>query len=204
VAIAPLLFRQRVSPLPVASSLAAVRQLRDVANRICGAQIPLAKILVRRSIENIIFDHLEQIANRACVGYAAFEDLFDQAEQFGVAAYAIDADGFLQRYNSQAEEVWGWSPPLSLQRWGGARDFYYPDGRLRPADTAPLSMAARQRRIVQEDTVLFRKPDNSRVAGRGVALPILSSGIGIVGGFNFFLDVTERMFLENKYISKNF
>lgn len=193
-----------MSPLPVASSLAAVCQLRDAATKICAAQTPLAKILVGRSVEKLIFNHLEQIANRACVGYAAFEDLFDQAEQFGVAAYAIDADGFLQRYNSHAAEAWGWSPTLGLQRWAGARDIHYPDGRLRPAAAAPIAMAMRERRIVQEDTVLFRKPDNSRVAGRGVALPVRSSGIGTLGGFNFFLDVTDRACLEHKNTIKHF
>jgi PAS domain-containing protein len=182
--------------------IAALAPLQKLTSRARASQAPLAALLLLRATEEVVIAQFEALAARADRGYAAFDDVFDLAARVGVAAYATDADGFLQQFNEQACQLWGWSPPMGVQRWGGAWRLRHRDGRPRPMDDSPMAIALRERRQVREDAVHGWRPDKRSLAMRPLALPIRSHLYGMLGGVNLLLDVRERVRLEKANIAR--
>lgn len=185
--------------LATSVSYPEIKPLHSLAAQALERRTPLASLLLLRALEEVIIGEFADLATRADRGYAAFDDIFDLATKLGVAAYATDADGFLARYNGAAEALWGWSPPIGRQRWGGAWRLEHLDGRLRPMDASPMAIALRERRQVREDVVLGWRPDDQRLAMRPLAMPIRSCRAGMLGGVNLLLDVRERVGLKRAH-----
>lgn len=175
---------------------AGIKPLKCLMAQAREAGSALAALLLHRTAEELILGEFASVAARADRGYAAFDDLFDLAARLGVAAYATDADGYLARYNNAAEALWGWSPPVGRQRWGGAWRLEHLDGRPRPMDASPMAIALRERRQVREDVVLGWRPDDQRLSVRPLAMPIRARRVGMLGGVNLLLDVRERLALQ--------
>jgi PAS domain-containing protein len=173
-----------------------IEPLRSIAVQARESRSPLTALLLHRTAEELILGEFASFAEQADRGYAAFDDLFDLAGRLGLAAYSTDADGYLTQHNKAAEAVWGWSPPIGLQRWGGACRLEHRDGRPRPMDASPMAITLRERRQVRTDTVLGWNADDQRLAMRSLAMPIRARRVGILGGVGLLLDVRERVALQ--------
>ncbi len=189
-----------VAPAAPCASITALRQLQQLGQQAVAANKPLTAAFLLRAAESMMLTHLSDLAARAASGYAALDDLMHEAGRLGLAAYAADADGYLRRYNDQAEQLWGWSPGLGVQRWVGAWSLIHRDGRDRAALTAPMAVALRERRVATEDVVLARRPDGGQFANRPVAVPVRSSRWGVLGAVNFLVDVSQRFSIERQHV----
>ncbi|MCX7373071.1 MAG: hypothetical protein NTW56_11685 [Alphaproteobacteria bacterium] len=190
----------RAAPVVSSNNITAQRQLQLSGRQAAAADKPLTASLMLRAAEGMMLTHLSDLAARAASGYAALDDLLHEAGQLGVAAYAADTDGYLRRYNDHAEQLWGWSPGIGVQRWFGAWALTHRDGRARPLSTSPMAVALRERRVVTEDVVFGRRPDAGQFANRPLAVPVRSSRWGVVGAVNFLIDVSQRVSIEERHV----
>jgi PAS domain-containing protein len=196
-ASSPQTSQDLISRQPLIAALAPLEKLNSRAR---ASRAPLAALLLLRATEEVVIAQFEALAARADRGYTAFDCVFVLSARVGVAAYATDAGGFLQQFNEQTCQLWGWSLPMGVQRWGGA--WRHRDGRPRPMDESPMAIALRERRQVREGAVHGWRPDKRSLAMRPLALPIRSHLYGMLGGIRLLLDVRERVRLEKANIAR--
>lgn len=94
---------------------------------------------------------------------------------------------------SAAEDLWGRSPPILVERSGTGWHLNHSDGRMRRLHTLPTKLALQQRGQVREDVVRGRWGDEQRLTMLPLPMPIRLCSFGRLGIVNTVLDVRKRV-----------
>ncbi|MDQ1728089.1 MAG: hypothetical protein QOD33_214 [Pyrinomonadaceae bacterium] len=124
-----------------------------------------------------------------------YRALFDSAP---MAVFVCDLNGVIQRYNTQAAELWGREPVCGSERHCGSTKLWLPDGSLLPHTQSPIVEVLRTGVPVYNVEVLIERPDGTRLPVL-VNFAALKNELGeITGAVTSFIDITERSRLEKQ------
>lgn len=121
------------------------------------------------------------------------------------AVYICDHDGRLVRYNSEAAELWGRTPPLNVadERFCGSHRMFLPDGTPLPHADCPMAQAVQHGTATRNAEVVVERPDGSRITAL-VNIRALRDHRGrIQGAINCFQDITARKAMEEEVRRKS-
>jgi PAS domain S-box-containing protein len=121
------------------------------------------------------------------------------------AVYLCDRDGWLVRYNSEAAELWGQTPPVGDKRprFCGSYALFLPDGTPLAHDVCPMATAIFAGTSTRNAEVVMERPDGSRFTAL-VNIRALKDHEGrIQGAINCFQDVSAHKQLEETIQQKN-
>ncbi|WP_075293277.1 PAS domain-containing sensor histidine kinase [Pararhizobium arenae] len=121
------------------------------------------------------------------------------------AVYLCDHDGWLIRYNSEAAELWGRTPPVDNKRprFCGSHALFLPDGTLLAHDDCPMATAIFAGTPTRNAEVVMERPDGSRFTAL-VNIRALKDHEGrIQGAINCFQDISGHKELEETIQQKN-
>lgn len=113
------------------------------------------------------------------------------------AVYCCDISGRIILYNEAAVQLWGRTPQLDTDRWGGAYRTHTPAGELLPPGHCPMALTILSGRNAGSAEVVIERPDGSK---RFVlAHPqLIKNDVGdMLGGVNVIIDITDRKQAEN-------
>lgn len=121
------------------------------------------------------------------------------------AVYLCDHDGWLVRYNSEAAELWGQTPPVGDKRprFCGSHALFLPDGTPLAHDVCPMATAIFAGTSTRNAEVVMERPDGSRFTAL-VNIRALKDHDGrIQGAINCFQDISGHKELEETIQQKN-
>ncbi|MBY2968133.1 PAS domain S-box protein [Rhizobium leguminosarum] len=121
------------------------------------------------------------------------------------AVYLCDQDGWLVRYNSEAAELWGQTPPVGDKRprFCGSHALFLPDGTPIAHDVCPMATAVFAGTSTRNAEVVMERPDGSRFTAL-VNIRALKDHEGrIQGAINCFQDISAHKELEETIQQKN-
>lgn len=121
------------------------------------------------------------------------------------AVYLCDQDGWLVRYNSEAAELWGHTPPIGDKRprFCGSHALFLPDGTPLAHDVCPMATAIFAGKSTRNAEVVMARPDGSCFTAL-VNIRALKDHEGrIQGAINCFQDVSAHKQLEETIQQKN-
>jgi PAS domain S-box-containing protein len=121
------------------------------------------------------------------------------------AVYLCDHDGWLVRYNSEAAELWGQTPPVGDKRprFCGSHALFLPDGTPLAHDVCPMATAISAGTSTRNAEVVMERPDGSRFTAL-VNIRALKDHEGrIQGAINCFQDISGHKELEEAIQQKN-
>jgi PAS domain S-box-containing protein len=124
-----------------------------------------------------------------------YRALFESAP---MAVFVCDRNAVIQRYNTQAVELWGREPVCGKEQHCGSTKLWLPDGSLLPHPQSPIVDVLRTGVSVHNVEVVIERPDGTR-------LPVLANfaalknALGeITGAVTSFIDISERSRLEQQ------
>ena len=128
-------------------------------------------------------------------GNRIFRELFLASP---VASYICDSDGTIVEFNQAAESLWGRSPESGKEKWSGAMEIYYPDGRAMPVEATPMAMALREQADMRGAELIVARPDGTRRTVLAFPTPMRTSTGELIGAHNTLVDITEYKQYEEK------
>lgn len=108
------------------------------------------------------------------------------------AVYLCDKDGWLVRYNGEAAELWGRSPPVGVNgtRLCGSHRLFLIDGTPLAVDDCPMAAAVRAGVVTRNAEVIMERPDGSRFVALVNIRPLKDRQGNIEGAINCFQDIS--------------
>ena len=119
-------------------------------------------------------------------------------EAFPGAVYVCDADGWVVRYNSEAQKLWGRRPVLGKDRFCGSGQLSSIDGDPLAHADCPMADAVRTGRETRNAEVVIHRPDGTRITALVNIRALRASDGRIEGAINCFQALTERKALEEQ------
>ncbi len=124
-----------------------------------------------------------------------YRALFESAP---MAVFVCDPSAVIQRYNTQAVELWGREPVCGEERHCGSTKLWLPDGSLLPHTESPIVEVLRTGIPRHNVEVLIERPDGTRLPVL-VNFAALKDAQGkITGAVTSFIDISERSRLEQQ------
>ncbi|MDB5613089.1 MAG: signal transduction histidine kinase [Devosia sp.] len=116
------------------------------------------------------------------------------------AVYLCDHEGWLLRYNSEAEALWGRTPDLNdpSDRFCGSYRLYLLDGTLLPREDCPMADAVREGTVTRNAEVVMERPDGTRFSALVNIRPLRDHNGKIQGAINCFQDISAYKANEEK------
>ncbi len=110
------------------------------------------------------------------------------------AVYVCDHEGLLVRFNTEAAEMWGRSPPLGdpKERFCGSRRLFHVGGTPLPHDQCPMASAITTGAAARNAEVIIERPDGSRFNALVNIRPLKDHDGRIQGAINCFQDITAH------------
>ncbi|MCC6681395.1 MAG: PAS domain S-box protein [Phycisphaeraceae bacterium] len=108
-----------------------------------------------------------------------------------VAAYVVDAEGYLCLYNQAAANLWGRQPQLGIDRWCGSQSLMQVDGTPLTAEQCPLAEVIEQKQAIVCSELIVLRPDGTQRYVMPYPQPIFNNEGQIVGAINILVDVTS-------------
>ncbi|MGK6317756.1 PAS domain-containing sensor histidine kinase [Neorhizobium sp. DT-125] len=121
------------------------------------------------------------------------------------AVYLCDHDGWLVRYNKEAAEFWGRTPPLEdkRERFCGSHALFLPDGRPLAHEVCPMATAVFTGKETRNAEVVIERPDSSRFVALVNIRPLKDHDGRIQGAINCFQDISAHKAIEEEVHRKN-
>ena len=121
------------------------------------------------------------------------------------AVYLCDKDGWLVRYNSEAAELWGRSPPIGLNgtRLCGSHRLFLIDGTPLAVEDCPMAAAVETGATTRNAEVIMERPDGSRFIALVNIRPLKDRQGRVEGAINCFQDVSAHHALAEELQHKN-
>jgi PAS domain S-box-containing protein len=115
--------------------------------------------------------------------------------------YVEAPSGKILRSNSQAERILGHAllPADSTAGYSWYNAFH-PDGRLYGVEDYPVAQVLRSGAPVDGVETHYRRGDGQRIVLRNSAFPVRDTHGAMIGVFNLFEDITERLQLEERLL----
>lgn len=110
------------------------------------------------------------------------------------AVYLCDHEGWLVRYNSEAAELWGRSPPVGKNgvRLCGSHRLFLIDGTPLAFDDCPMASALRTGESTRNAEVIMERDDQSRFVALVNIRALRDRHGGIEGAINCFQDISSQ------------
>ena len=116
-----------------------------------------------------------------------------------VASYICDGNGYLIAYNRAAELLWGRCPKLQVEKWSGALESYYPDGRPMPNEATPMASAMRESNEQGDgQELIIARPDGTRRSVLAFPKRLRATTGELIGAYNTLVDITTHKQYEEK------
>ncbi|ULJ82011.1 PAS domain S-box protein (plasmid) [Rhizobium sp. C104] len=121
------------------------------------------------------------------------------------AVYLCDKDGWLIRYNAEAAELWGQSPPVGDKhhRFCGSHALFLPDGTPLAHDVCPMATAIFAGTSTRNAEVVMERPDGSRFTALVNIRALKDHNGSIQGAINCFQDISAHKEMEETIQQKN-
>jgi len=121
------------------------------------------------------------------------------------AVYICDQDGWLVRYNSEAEMLWGRTPSLCepRDRFCGSYRLFLPDGTPISHAECPMAKAVQDGTTTRNAEVMIERPDGSRITVLVNIRPLKDRRGRIRGAINCFQDISEHKKMEEEIRDRN-
>lgn len=120
------------------------------------------------------------------------------------AVYLCDAEGWLVRYNSEAQDLWGRKPQLGRkERFCGSHKLYRLDGAPLPHADCPMAEAINEGKETRNAEIVIQRPDGTSVTALVNIRPLRSDDGTIEGAINCFQDITARKRLEAELVRRS-
>ncbi|WP_196258480.1 PAS domain S-box protein [Pelagibacterium limicola] len=116
------------------------------------------------------------------------------------AVYICDADGWVVRYNAEAEHLWGRKPTtgVSGDRFCGSYRLHRPDGTEMAHEDCPMAWAVRTGVSTRNAEVHIERPDGARIVAQVNIRALRGHNGQIEGAINCFQDITTQRELEGE------
>jgi PAS domain S-box-containing protein len=114
------------------------------------------------------------------------------------AVYTCDAEGRVTLFNRAAVALWGRTPEIGKELWGGAWKIYEANGEPMDVDHDPMARAIRERRSVRSQEIIIERPDGTRSHVLTYPDPLLDANGAIIGAVNMLVDLTQRREAEER------
>lgn len=128
---------------------------------------------------------------------ADFHHFYDD---FPVAFYICDKEGYLIYSNPAAKELWGTNPQKGEVRWDGSWKVYYADGRIIEPENHPVAGSLKRDNKHTGDELVIERPDHSRRNVRIFPRAVLDEHQEISSVHVTIMDVTAQ---QNSYIKQS-
>jgi PAS domain S-box-containing protein len=117
-----------------------------------------------------------------------------------VAAYVCDAEGFIERFNPRAAQIWGRSPRVGKggDKFCGSHRAYRLDGRPMEHADCHMALVLKSGVPLRDQDVIIERATGERIATVVNIEPLRDQIGAICGAVNCFTDVTERKHLEDQ------
>ncbi|MBX4894481.1 PAS domain-containing sensor histidine kinase [Rhizobium bangladeshense] len=121
------------------------------------------------------------------------------------AVYLCDHDGWLVRYNKEAANLWGRTPPLEdrRERFCGSHALFLQDGTPLDHEVCPMATAVFTGREVRNAEVVIERPDGSRLVALVNVRALKDDEGRIQGAINCFQDISAHKAMEQEVHRKN-
>ncbi len=150
-------------------------------------------LLVSSVLQHELADDAEKADALVRESEERYRALFNSAP---MAVFVCDRNAVIQQYNARAEELWGRTPALGMEKHCGSTKLWLPDGTLLPHTKSPIVDVLRTGIPIHNVEVFIERPDGSR-------LPVLvnfsafkDTGGEIIGAVTSFIDISERKQVE--------
>ncbi|WP_064707358.1 PAS domain-containing sensor histidine kinase [Rhizobium bangladeshense] len=116
------------------------------------------------------------------------------------AVYLCDHDGWLVRYNREAANLWGRTPPLEdrRERFCGSHALFLQDGTPLEHEVCPMATAVFTGREVRNAEVVIERPDGSRLVALVNVRALKDHEGRIQGAINCFQDISAHKAMEQE------
>src|SRR4051794_38587430 len=84
-------------------------------------------------------------------------------DEFPVAIYVTDRNGFITYFNSACIAFAGRAPTILRDRWCVTWKLYTNDGSFLPHDQCPMAIAIQTKQAVRGITAVAERPDGTRI-----------------------------------------
>ncbi|MGI8603662.1 MAG: ATP-binding protein [Verrucomicrobiales bacterium] len=128
-----------------------------------------------------------------------FRTLFASAP---IAVFVCDRNAVIQHYNRRAVELWGREPSCGVEQHCGSVKLWLPDGTRLPHEQSPMVEVLRTGVPALNVEVFIERPDGSRLPVLVNFAPLKNVQGEITGAITSFLDITERLALEDSLVSR--
>ncbi|RXZ65512.1 PAS domain-containing sensor histidine kinase [Pelagerythrobacter rhizovicinus] len=120
------------------------------------------------------------------------------------AVYLCDAEGYLTRYNLEAETLWGRKPALDRQeRFCGSHKLYLVDGTPLALEDCPMAEAVETGKGTRNGEVVIERPDGTKITALVNVRALRGPDGEVQGAINCIQDISERKALEEELVRKN-
>jgi PAS domain S-box-containing protein len=119
-------------------------------------------------------------------------------KELPIAVYTCDLHGYVTSYNQAAAELWGRTPEIGKDKWGGAVKIYYPDGSDMQADTCAIARTISTGVSIRGDELIIERPDGEKRLIMPYPVPLFDKDGNLTGVVNTLIDITEKRQGESK------
>ncbi|HEY4209812.1 MAG TPA: PAS domain S-box protein, partial [Puia sp.] len=105
--------------------------------------------------------------------------------------YATDMEGRITIFNPAAATLWGREPVVGKDLWNGSLKIMKPDGTELAPDKCPMAVCLKERRPVNDETIMVVRPDGSIRHVAPHPQPLYDGNGDMIGAINMLLDITE-------------
>lgn len=121
------------------------------------------------------------------------------------AVYLCDHDGWLVRYNREAAELWGRTPPIEdrRERFCGSHALFLLDGTPLAHEVCPMATAVRTGKEARNEEVVIERPDGSRLVALVNIRPLKDHDGRIQGAINCLQEISAHKAIEEEVVRKN-
>ncbi|WP_011579963.1 MULTISPECIES: PAS domain-containing sensor histidine kinase [Chelativorans] len=119
------------------------------------------------------------------------------------AVYLCDHEGWLVRYNTEAAELWGQSPPENNVRFCGSHRLFLPDGTPLAHEDCPMATAVFTGEATRNAEVVIERPNGSRIIALVNIRALRDHSGKIQGAINCFQDISRHKAMEEEVRRKN-
>ena len=114
-------------------------------------------------------------------------------ELLPLAVYVCDKEGFIQRYNRAAAELWGRAPATGEhgEHYCGSLRIFHPDGTPLLHEQTAMAKALHTGNVYRNIEVVIERPDGSRTMVVANIVPVKNDQGELISAINCFWDITD-------------
>lgn len=117
-------------------------------------------------------------------------------ENFPVALFSCNVEGYITYYNQAAAQLWGQHPELGTARWCGAWKIYDLTGNILSIEEYPMFILLKQGELTQQSEIVIERPDSTKKIVRAFPSLRMDGNGKLTGAINMLVDISEQKGVE--------